>query len=80
MNPHDKIGEMVLANLIVEHTNIPGEPVALPGVWIPHVITPPIEVIIVEGVHSRICTQDVESGAWTQWPLLRLYTAVCLLS
>ncbi len=71
---------MVLANLIVEHTDIPGDPVVLPAVWIPHFITPPIEVIIVEGVHSRICTQDVDSGARTQWALLSLFKALCLLS
>lgn len=67
MHLRDKIGVTILANLIVEHTNIPGNPVIEPSVWIPHSITPPVEVIIVEGVHSRICTQDVDSGAWTQY-------------
>lgn len=54
--------------LIVEHTNVPGKPVISPSVWICHSITPPVEVIIVEGVHSRICTQHVDSEAWTQGP------------
>lgn len=74
----DKIGEMILANLISETTNVPGKPVVLPGVWIHHSITPPIEVIIVEGVHPRLCTQDVDSGAGTQLRLLCLIIAEIL--
>lgn len=54
---------MILTNLIVEHSYIPGNPVIDPGCWIPHSLTPPIKEIIVEGVHSRRCTQYVDSDA-----------------
>lgn len=57
---------MILANLVVENTDIIRNPVCRLSVWIHHALTPPIVVIIVEGVPSRICTQDVDSGAWTQ--------------
>lgn len=53
---------VAMVNLIVKHADVPGQPVKRPSVWIPHSITSPVEVIIVERVHSRICTQDVDSG------------------
>lgn len=67
-----KVGEPVWANLIAEHTDIPGNSILLPRVGIPYSITPPVEVIVVERVHARICTQDVDSGAWTQFMLTKV--------
>lgn len=58
-------GVKYLANLIAQITNVPGNPVVGSTVGIPHAITSPVEVIIVEGVHSGVCTQDVDSGART---------------
>lgn len=58
-------GVKFLANLIAQITNVPGNPVVGSTVWIPHTITSPVEVVIVEGVHSGVRTQDVDSGART---------------
>lgn len=44
MHPQDKIENMVVANLIAQHTNIPGKPVNPPRVWIAHSLTRSIEV------------------------------------
>lgn len=54
---------MTLTDLIVEHSYIPGNSVIGPSSWILHSLTPPIKEVIVEGVHSRSCTQDVDSDA-----------------
>lgn len=66
--------DILLTNLIIEHCYIPGEPIVLPSVWIPHFITPPIEEVIVERVHSRIWAKDVDSGAWKTLAIRIQYT------
>lgn len=69
-------------HLIVEHTNIPGKSVELHGVWVPHFLTSSVEEIIIKGVHSRICTQNVDPGGnQSRWSISALhFTLVFLIS
>lgn len=60
------VSQMVAAHLIVEQTDIPGKPVVLQSVRVPHSCAPPVEEVVVEGVDSRLQAQDVDSGAKTQ--------------
>lgn len=65
------------ANLIAQSTDVPGNPVKGSTVGIPHAITSPVEVVIVEGVHSGVRAQDVDSGARThdyELPLMIYYS------
>jgi len=43
-----------MADLVVEHAHVPGKPVVLQSVRVPHSRTPPVEEIIVERVNPRI--------------------------
>lgn len=53
---------MVPADLVVEHADVPGKPVVLLTAGFPHSLTPPVEEVVVEGVHPRVGAQDVDAG------------------
>lgn len=54
---------MGFANLVMQNADVPGNPVLRAGLGIPHLNAPPVEEVVVERIHSGVCTQDIDPDA-----------------